>query len=67
MKNVRFPNLMAEQARRGLSNQEVAKALNTTKANYEYRRRNGSFSVTQARTLCDLFGVTFDYLFTEES
>ena len=58
-----YPNLKAEQARKGYSNGFVAEKLGMSRSNYETKCRNGRFRVSEARALCQLFNADFDYLF----
>ena len=58
-----FPNIRAEQARFGMTNSEVAKALGVSRPTYECKKRTGKFTASEAIALCKLFGVSFDYLF----
>lgn len=58
-----FKNLDAEQARRSMTNSDVAQALHITRATYENKKKTGKFNTSEAKTLCYLFGCGFDYLF----
>lgn len=60
-----FPNLNAEQARRGESNTTVAAMLGISRVTYEKRKREGKFTVSDANTLCDHYGCNYAYLFSE--
>lgn len=60
-----FPNLNAEQARRGLTNEETAAKLGITRTAYEGKKKRGTFRLSEIRLLCELFGVSFEYLFEE--
>lgn len=61
-----YRNIKAEQARRGLTNQQVADYLGITRSGYENKIRNGKFFATECRMLCQLFNVDFDYLFSDK-
>lgn len=58
-----YPNLKAEQARKGYSNGYVAEKLGMSRSNYETKCRNGRFRVSEARALCQMFDADFNYLF----
>lgn len=58
-----FPNLQAEQARRKLTNQQVANYLNISRVTYEQKKKSGRFVVNECNRLCTLFGCEFAYLF----
>lgn len=62
-----YPNLKAEQARRNMTNKEVAGCLSITVTSYEQKRRSGRFVVDEIRILCDLFNCPFEYLFATEA
>lgn len=61
-----FPNLRAEQARRSMSNQQVADHLGICRNSYESKVKTGKFTVEEIRALCRLFRRGFDYLFSPE-
>ena len=58
-----YPNLQAEQARAGMTNQNVADALGITRVTYEGKKKSGRFSVDESKQLCNLFKCEFRYLF----
>ena len=60
-----FPNLNAEQARKGLNEEGLANVIGVTREALRYKKRDGKFTYNEIRKLCDLFSVTFDYLFFE--
>lgn len=62
-----FPNLNAEQRRRGLTNQAVANILEMSRRTYEYKKKSGRFDVDESKRLCKLFECSFDYLFASEA
>lgn len=62
-----FKNLDAEQARRDMTNSDVAEILHITRATYENKKKSGKFNTSEAKTLCYLFGCSFDYLFATDS
>ena len=62
-----FRNLEAEQARYGLTNQNVADKLGITRVSYESKKKSGKFTTLEIKALCKLFKCKFDYLFAETS
>lgn len=60
-----FPNLNAEQARYGKSNDDMASFLGMSRVTYESKKRDGNFSISDANTLCDYFKCEYRYLFEE--
>ena len=61
-----FRNLEAEQARLGLTNQDVATILGISRVSYENKKKSGKFTTVEIKKLCRLFKCKFDYLFTTE-
>ena len=61
-----FKNLKAEQARKGLTNQQVADELQMSRASYENKQKTGKFVIGEANKLCKLFNCDYDYLFATE-
>lgn len=61
-----FPNLKAEQARRGHTNQFVGEYLGMSRSNFENKVRTGRFRVNEAKKLCELYERDFNYLFADE-
>ncbi len=59
-----FPNLQAEQARAGLTNQQVADYMGINRRTYEQKKQSGRFVVSECLALCTLFECDFPYLFT---
>ncbi len=58
-----FKNLNAEQARKDMSNTDVAEILGISRISYESKKKTGKFTLKEIRALLDLFGGTFEYLF----
>lgn len=58
-----FRNLDAEQARNGLTNQNVADVLGISRVSYESKKKSGKFTTFEIKELCKLFKCKFDYLF----
>lgn len=61
-----FPNLNAEQARYGHSNQAVANILGLNRNTYEGKKRTGKFSMKEINMLCDLYHCPYKYLFSQQ-
>lgn len=57
-------NLEAEQARKGYTNADMATKLGVCTKTYENKKKDGSFTLTQVKTLMNLFGCDFYYLFS---
>ena len=62
---MRYPNIKAEQARNGLTNQQVANHLGICRNTYEAKLSRGYFYVEEAQALMELFGCDFEYLFAK--
>lgn len=58
-----FKNLDEEQQKLGLKNQDIAQKLLISEKTYEAKKTNGNFTILEAKKLCEIFNVTFDYLF----
>jgi hypothetical protein len=58
-----FRNLEAEQARKGLTNSDVAEKLGISRVSYEGKKKTGKFTTFEIKALCKLFKCKFDYLF----
>lgn len=58
-----FRNLEAEQARFNFTNQQMAEKLGMSRVSYENKKKSGKFTALEAKKLCKLFKVKFDYLF----
>lgn len=61
-----FRNLDAEQARNSMTNQNVADKLGISRVSYENKKKSGKFTTFEIKTLCQMFGCKFDYLFATE-
>lgn len=61
-----FRNLDAEQARKAMSNSDVASILHISRVSYENKKKSGKFTTSEAKLLCYLFDSSFDYLFESE-
>lgn len=61
-----FRNLEAEQARLNFTNQQMAEKLGMSRVSYENKKKSGKFTALEAKKLCKLFKVKFDYLFETE-
>lgn len=58
-----FRNLEAEQARFNFTNQQMAEKLGMSRVSYENKKKSGKFTALEAKKLCKLFKIKFDYLF----
>ena len=58
-----YDNLQAEQARRKMTNQDVANYLGISRNTYEQKKRSGRFIPSECIKLCELFDCAFEYLF----
>lgn len=58
-----YRNLQAEQARLGMTNQQVANIIGINRNTYENKKKTGRFTVKECRLLCKLFQSSFEYLF----
>ena len=61
-----FRNLDAEQARKGMTNTDVAGFLGISRVSYENKKKSGKFTTLEIKSLCKLFECGFDYLFETE-
>lgn len=61
-----FCNLEAEQARKNMTNQEMADYLKISRPTYEKKKKTGKFYVNEISLLCILFGCTYEYLFATD-
>lgn len=58
-----FRNLNAEQGRFSYTNQQMADKLGISRVSYENKKKTGKFTALEAKRLCEIFKVKFDYLF----
>lgn len=58
-----YPNLRAEQAKSGHSDEYVASVLGIPRSTYGNKVNTGRFKVEEIRKLCELYGCDFSYLF----
>lgn len=58
-----YKNVKAEQARAGMTNQQVANVLGLSRRGYENKLKTGHFTINECRKLCEMFSCGFDYLF----
>lgn len=61
-----FNNLVAEQARYKMTNENVAEKLGISRVSYESKKKSGRFTVAECWALCLLFKCSFEYLFATE-
>ena len=64
---MRYPNIAAERARLGLSQDELAQQLGVTRKTLYNWEQSGSIPPEKAERMADLFGVELDYLLREDS
>lgn len=60
-------NIKAEQARLGMSNQQVADYLGICRKSYETKLVKDTFTLSEVKCLINLFKKPFDYLFATDS
>ena len=58
-----FRNLYAEEARHNQTNITMGKMLGIDPVTYSRKKKNGNFTITEAKKLTKFFGVSFEYLF----
>lgn len=61
-----FRNLNAEQARFSYTNQQMADKIGISRVSYESKKKTGKFTAIEAKKLCKIFKVKFDYLFATD-
>ena len=61
-----FRNLNAEQARLGYTNQKMADLIGISRISYGNKKKTGKFTALEAKKMCKIFKVKFDYLFETE-
>lgn len=61
-----FPNLTAEQARRGYTDADMADKLNMSRDSYIRKKKNGAFRYGEMKAMCELFCCEWGYLFNEK-
>lgn len=62
-----YPNLKAEQARIGMTNQQVADFLGICRKSYEQKKKSGRFTPNECLKLMKLFSCSFEELFETEA
>ena len=62
-----FPNLEAEQARNGHTNEHVARELSMSRQLYELRKKVGNFKLVEINRLVEMYNVPMSYLFSTEA
>lgn len=62
-----FRNLYAEEARHNQTNITMGKMLEINPVTYSRKKKDGSFTVAEAKKLIEFFGVSFEYLFKTEA
>lgn len=61
-----FENLIAEQARKRMTDEQVAKELSICRMSYVNKKSNGKFTMSECKKLCSLFNCSFEYLFASD-
>ena len=61
-----FPNLLGQKAFHHMTDADMAKALGISRNAYAQKIRSGRFTPRECKTLCDMFGKSFEYLFAED-
>lgn len=61
-----FPNLEAEQARNGHTNEFLAKKLGVSRQTLERKKRVGDFRLSEINILLSIYGSDYNYLFSVE-
>ena len=61
-----FKNLDAEQARHSYTNQRMADMIGISRVSYENKKKTGKFTALEAKKMCKIFKVKFDYLFATD-
>ena len=62
-----FRNLYAEEARHNQTNITMGKMLGMNPVTYSRKKKNGDFTVSEAKKMTEFFGVSFEYLFETEA
>jgi hypothetical protein len=62
-----FRNLYAEEARHNQTNITMGKMLGIDPVTYSRKKKNGNFTISEAKKLTEFFGVSFEYLFKTEA
>jgi hypothetical protein len=62
-----FRNLYAEEARHNQTNITMGKMLGINPVTYSRKKKDGNFTISEAKKLTEFFGVSFEYLFKTEA
>ena len=62
-----FRNLYAEEARHNQTNITMGKMLGINPVTYSRKKKDGNFTIAEAKKLTEFFGVSFEYLFETEA
>ena len=62
-----FRNLYAEEARHNQTNITMGRMLKIDPVTYSRKKKNGNFTIAEAKKLTEFFGVSFEYLFKTEA
>ena len=60
--NVKYPNIEAERARRGISNDALAESLGVSRKTLYSWMEKGNIPTSALIRMADLFGCSIDYL-----
>lgn len=61
-----FPNLTAEQARRGYTDADMADKLNMSRDSYIRKKKSGAFRYSEIQAMCEIFSCEYGYLLSEK-
>lgn len=61
-----FPNLNAEQARRSLTDENLAEMIGMKRGTFNRKKQNQRFVVDECLKLCEVLGCSFEYLFATD-
>ncbi len=62
-----FRNLYAEEARHNQTNITMGKMLGINPVTYSRKKKDGNFTIAEAKKLTEFFGVSFEYLFKTDA
>ena len=62
MKKLRYPNIAAERARKGMSLEELGNAIGVSRKTINNWETKGNIPQDKLVAMADLFGTTADYL-----
>ena len=62
MRQLRYPNIAAERARRGMSVEDLSRAIGVTRKTINNWETKGNIPRDKLEAMADLFGTSTDYL-----